>query len=214
MVVVPEWRKVKKIKSSGYYYYDPNLAYNVTPCDIGSFPHSDMVVKAAEKFFNSMNLSRPLLGVYVRTERMVQMEYAHGGFIDKCLKKFKIVLEQVKKMFNISDIALINDAGPHGSNSFSGYARNKANDIVSKLKSWKMNSYHYDPKSFKDFPQFSVFVASVEKEFLSRSDVVITLGRGGFSHSVADHFRVRSSTDRLFTMCSEAPDHLPNILGD
>ena len=212
MVVVPEWRKVKNIKTSGYYYYDPNLAYNATPCNIDSFAHSDLVVKAAEKFLDSIYLSHPLLGVYVRTERLVEMDNAHRGFIDKCFKKFQIVSEQVKKMFNISDIALINDAGPHGSNSFSHYARNKANDIVSKLKSWKMKSYHYDPKSFKDFPQFSVFVASVEKEFLSRSDVLITLGKGGFSHSVAGHFRVRSSTDRLFTMCSDHPDHLPNIL--
>ena len=200
MVVVPEWRKVKNIKS-GHYYYDPNLAYNATTCNIDSFAHSDLVVKAAEKFLNSIHLSRPFLGVYVRTERLVGTEYAHRGFMDKCFKKFKIVVEQVKKMFNISDIALVSDVGPHGSRSFSDYARNKANDIVSKLKSWKMNSYHYDPKSFKDFPQLSVFVASVEKEFLSRSDVLITLGSGGFSHSVAGHFRVRSSTDRLFTMC-------------
>ena len=172
-----------------------------------------MVLKAAEKFFDSIHLSRPLLGVYIRTERVVEMEYAHTGFIDECLKKFQIVVEQVKKMFNISNIALVSDVGPHGSKSLKGRENTlrKANDILSKFKSWHINSYHYDPKSFKDFPQLSAFVAFVEKEFLSQSDALIALGKGGFGRSVASHFRVRSSTDRLFTICSEAPDHLPNI---
>ena len=171
MVVIPYWRKVKNTKSQ-YYYYDPKFAYNSLPCDIDSFAHSEVVLKAAEKFFDSIHLSRPLLGVYIRTERVVEMEYAHTGFIDQCLKKFQIVVEQVKKMFNISNIALVSDVGPHGSKSLKGRENTlrKANDILSKFKSWHINSYHYDPKSFKDFPQLSTFVAFVEKEFLSQSD--------------------------------------------
>ena len=50
---------------------------------------------------------------------------------------------------------------------------------------------------FINFPQLNVFVASVEKEFLSLSNVLITIGWGGFQASVADHFKARHSADWL-----------------
>ena len=210
MVVVPQWRKFKPIRS-GYYYYDPHLVYNYTACGIESFPHSDLVVKAAREFYKSLSLLQPCIAVYVRTERLIQTDNKQRGHINRCLQKFRLVLERVKVMFQVShkNIVLVSDVGPHGSNTLRG--SRKAYSIMSRFKSWNIYSAHYDPKSYKDFPQLNVFVASVEKEFLSLSDVLITIGWGGFQESVADHFKARHSADRLFVLCSDTGDHLPNI---
>ena len=196
-VVFPSWKKVKSVNPYGYYY-DPNFRFNKRYCQDSGLPHSSKVMTAADRMLGRKGFSGHFISVYARTERM------SPDAVKKCLKRFPKLLNSKEKLYGIprSRVILIHDAGKYGSKSFNKRSRRKSHKILVFLKRLKMTIVHYDPNQNKDLPQDRTFVAAVEQEFISRSHVLVTLGRGGFMTNVKDRFVARQSVDRAYSLCN------------
>ena len=217
-VVIPEWRRVKNTEDP-LYYYDPsytrtNRTYS---CQLRSLAHTSYVIQAAKRMFQNLSLSRPFIGVHVRSERISEQElkWRRTGFINSCISNFSAILQVVMEEYNISleNVVFIHDGSQYGSDSMRSRERNASNYIISRIKAIGIKNIQYRSQTNStNINSASALVQFVEKEFLVSADVLITLGYGGFQNSLITKFKGKHSDgNNWYTLCSDSPrnDHLP-----
>ena len=99
---------------------------------------------------------------------------------------------------------MIHDLGSYGTKSCNyGHCVNGRSQLLSRIKSLGYRVISYDPTKFKSFPDNPGFASFVEREFLSNVDILVTLGGGGFQHSIILRFMKNSKSykDNLYRMC-------------
>ena len=64
----------------------------------------------------------------------------------------------------------------------------------------------FDPTQFHHFPHSPAFAAAVEQEYLSRVDILVTVGRGGFQQSIVDRFVKHSGKEIVYRICRISKD--------
>lgn len=62
---------------------------------------------------------------------------------------------------------------------------------------------YFDPAKFSSFPKNPAFASFVERRFLSRTDVLITLGVGSYQESIIRRFKLYAnhSSDDVHRIC-------------
>ena len=64
--------------------------------------------------------------------------------------------------------------------------------LLSQINSLSYRVVSYNPTKFKSFPNSPAFASFVEREYLSNVDILVTLGWGGFQHSIVERFKENS----------------------
>ena len=202
-VVVDRWKKVVTTYSD-WYYYCPQFTFNESYCHNEALPHTRLVLSTAQEMQHNYSLPERYIGIYVRTERIIQQEHKNPGKLKQCFDQLMTKLNTSRVLYDtpLSNVVLVHDAGKYGSNSFGYYnAMPRAKTLLEMFKSHKIRTVYYDPKVRKKVPQHRAFVASVEQEFLSRSYVLLTMGGGGFQKNVKKRFLASHDEDRLYVIC-------------
>ncbi len=198
-VVIPEWRLISP-NSKTYYFRDPNFALNLSNhCDSYSIPHGEMIMRAADAFSQSLDSLNPTLCIHIRIEALAFKEPTHKGFWQRCFPKLKPAIQSLMSKHNLTtkNIVAMHDMGKYGSGtavscSLCQHLKTKILSILHKLG---ITVIQYDPLNFNQPPNKG-FVSLVEKEFLSRSDYLLTVGVGSFQRSLIVKFlRTHSESD-------------------
>ena len=208
-VVVSSWSCIENINANGSYYYNPGYSCTAfqEKCHIFSFPRTQKILDAADEFRNSLSLPQTLIGVHLRTEKLALIDQKQPGHFDTCLDRLHAVAQTLLKKFNytVNNIVAIHDDSKYGSNTCVVGFQSKCNEFrdtaVEKLKSWGIKVVSYDPASFKR-PLHSGFVSIIEKEFLSGTNHLITVGGGRYQRSVESLFITKhQDSEPVYRIC-------------
>ena len=204
-VLFDNWRAIHIRPDSGYFYYVP---YFCRPCfgTLYNISHSQKVVEASQAFGERLNDSKTnlLVGVHIRAERLL-LKYK-GNFV-KCLKELSDTVKSVSG--NISSIQarihVIHDFSKYGSKTCWGDCSRYRSKYHSELKKLKFSVVYYEPEEYPSFPKGAVFASFVERKYLSKADVLVTVGHGGFQDTVIKRFLEHSEANKghLHRICSE-----------
>ena len=217
-IVLPNWHGLTTVPSNYTYYVndsDFHVVRNVPPCDPYTFPHASLVVKAAEKFRISLNLSNQFIAIHIRIERLLQNDAKQQGYWDKCMDRFQLVVQALKAKYSNNAIA-IHDYSKYGSSTCVVGPKSKCTNakdaIVRRLKTWGVQTVSYDPAVFNR-PTDSGFVALVEKELMASADHLLVVGGGWYQKGIIAMFKERQGRKQLFSLCdfTKGPDHLPGL---
>ena len=219
-VVVSRWRSIQNVSAGGFHYYNPGYSWlSLEKCRIFSFARTQMILDAADEFTNSLSLPQPLIGVHLRTERLALDDRKQPGHFNTCLNRLHAVAQALLKTFNytVNNIVAIHDYSKYGSNTCAIGSQRKCNEFrdtaVEKLKSWGIKVVSYDPASFKR-PLHSGFVSVIEKEFLSGTNHLITVGGGTYQRSVESLFitKHQDACEPVYRICQHfTPDILNGL---
>ena len=220
-VVVSSWRCIQNVSAGGFHYYNPGYSWlSLEKCRIFSFARTQMILDAADEFTNSLSLPEnfKLIGVHLRTERLALGDQKQPGHFDTCLNRLHAVAQALLKKFNytVNNIVAIHDYSKYGSNSCVIGSRSECDEFrdtaVKKLKSWGIKVVSYDPASFKR-PLHSGFVSVIEKEFLSGTNHLITVGGGRYQRSVESLFITKhQDSEPVYHICQHfTPDILNGL---
>ena len=145
-----------------------------------------------------------LVGVHIRAERLL---LKYKGIFVKCLKELSDTVKSVSG--NISSIQtrihVIHDFGNYGSKTCWGDCSRYRSKYHSELNKLKFSVVYYEPEEYPSFPKGAVFASFVEREYLSKADVLVTVGHGGFQDTVIKRFLEHSEANKghLHRICSE-----------
>ena len=207
-VVLDNWRD---IGLHSQYFYSIHGLNNMGCKDIFTIKHSESIIQTARNFSASLNLTRPIVGVHIRGERLLIDSKDSPSYYMHCLRQLKDLLEggtipgATKR-----NIVLFHDLGKYGSISchhYQGCVAEREN-FLTQINSFGYQIASFDPTGFRPAYLKSVFVAFVEKEFLSQVDVLVTVGLGNFQQNVVDRFLNRTSdvSGHLYRYCF-SPQH-------
>ena len=190
-------------KPNGYFYYVPHF---YKPCDyLNNTGHSQTVIKASQAFSRHLKDSEtaPRIGVHIRAERLFLK--LKGNFV-KCLKKLDDTIKIVLKNFKTTpQVRVIHDLGKYGTTGCKDNYCTKTYKLkfLSELKRLNLEAVYYEPDDNPSFPRTSMFAAFVEREYLSTSDVLVTVGFGGFQMILVEQFLHRSikNKEHLHRIC-------------
>ena len=165
--------------------------------------HSQAVINTSLDFAHSLNdsLTHPKVGVHIRGERIIQTYY--GNFV-KCFKELQTVLNTLISTAPDTQVRVIHDMGEYGTKSCNGFCQSQRPKLLSLIKDLGHRVVSFQPDKFPSVPHHSAFAACVEREYLSRMDELVTVGRGGFSDSIASRFLHHSghSKEKLHRICN------------
>ena len=198
-VVFGLWRGLCNTGDSHYFYYIPDYLY---ACSISTIDHSKAVIQAAKEFTQTRSKIRPVIGVHVRGERVLidfKDNYKH------CIEQLKTLLLAITNSTKTTrhNVQVFHDLGNYGTASCHGYysCRKSRTQFVSQIKQLGYPLVSFDPTKFNNFPHSPAFAAAVEQEYLSRVDILVTVGRGGFQQSIVDRFVKHSGKENLNRIC-------------
>ena len=197
------WRAIHPKLDTSYFYYVPNF---YKPCDhLYNMNNSQAVIKASQAFSRHLNDSEtaPRIGVHIRAERLFLK--LKGNFV-KCLKKLDDTIKIVMKNFKTTpQVRVINDLGKYGTTGCKeNYCSRYKLKFFSELKKLNLEAVYYEPDDNPSFPHTSMFAAFVEREYLSTSDELVTVGYGGFQMILVEQFVDRSikNKEHLHRICT------------
>ena len=203
-VVLDNWRDIDDSSYSRFFYYVQG--FNSIPCpQMFTAPHSTTVVTAAENFSKTLNLTRPVVGIHIRGEKLILGN--DPSYYTGCMQQLRELLDSgaLPTVAN-SSVALFHDLGKYGSNSCHHY-----NDCLSERLNFQteINDFgyrvaSYDPSGFRPALLQSVFAAFVENDFLSNVDILVTVGLGNYQGNIVDRFLNHTGgvRDNLHRLCS------------
>ena len=218
-VVVSSWRCIQNVSAGGFFYYNPSYSWAfIQKCHIFSFARTRKIVDAADEFGKSLSLPETVIGVHLRTEKLAVDDRKQPGHFNNCLDRLHAVAQALLKKFNltVNSIVAIHDYSKYGSNSCALGSRSKCEKFrdtaVKTLKSWGIKIVSYEPASFKK-PLHNGLVSVIEKEFLSGTNHLITVGGGGYQSSVASLFNAKhQNSEPVYRICSHfTPDQLNGL---
>ena len=197
-VIVKTWRSIHRHSDTNYFYVISDWK-DIKINDLYSIKHSEIVINASLEFTQTMSSARPVIGVHIRAERVLNA----GRNITHCLGELSNLLRN-GSIVNATDgkVHLFHDLGRYGTMGCGNGCNKKY--IISEIRQLGFPIVHYDPTNFKSFPTHRAFVAFVEQEYLSRVDVLVTVGFGGFQKSIVKTFLKYNggNSENLHRLCS------------
>ena len=201
-VLFGSWRAIHPKPDTSYFYYVPNF---YKPCEhLYNTNNSQTVIKASQAFSRHLKDSEtaPRIGVHIRAERLFLK--LKGNFV-KCLQKLDNTIKIVMKNFKTTpQVRVIHDLGKYGTTGCKdNYCIKFKLKFFSELKRLNLEAVYYEPDDNPSFPRTSMFAAFVEREYLSTSDVLVTVGFGGFQMILVEQFLHRSikNKEHLHRIC-------------
>ena len=211
-VLLHSWVGVHREPDSTTFYYIPEFVYR--PCrSIYKVNHSQSVVDAANTFALSMedDHTKTRIGVHVRGERLLTV---HKKKYKLCLRKVIDVIYGSYRNSSSYQVRLIHDLGEYGTKtcyqSDCNVLRKRFLFTVCQLG---FPCVHFYPSQYPSVAPSPAFVAAVEQEYLSRMDVLVTVGSGGFQTSTIAKFMQHADRNRnhLYKICSNKSDDSKNL---
>jgi hypothetical protein len=200
-VVFNNWRAIHSKPDTGYFYYVPKF---YKPCvDLYGVGNSQTVIKASQAFSQHLKDSEtaPRICVHIRGERVL---LTWGGNFLSCIKEIgDTVTMLMRNSTTTPQVRVIHDFSKYGTQSCWGNCGKYRSKFLSELKKLKLTSVYYDPVDYPSFPHTSMFVAFVEREYLSTCDELVTAGYGGFQLILVNNFVRRSikNKEHLHRLC-------------
>ena len=201
-VLFDEWRAIHTKPDTGYFYYVPEFKHYCS--NVYDMVHSQAVINTSLDFAHSINdsLTHTRIGVHIRGERIFQ-DY-HSNFV-KCFKELQTVLNTLISTAPDTQVHVIHDMGEYGTQSCDRFCQSQRPKLLSLIKDLGHRVVSFQPDKFPSVPHHMSFVACVEREYLSRMDKLVTVGRGDFSDSIASRFLHHSghSKENLHRICNK-----------
>ena len=198
-VLLDNWRGIHSKPNSYFFYYVPEF-YNPCSQSIHKVSHSQAIIDASRLFQQSLNdaETETKIGVHIRGEKLF-IKYKNFA---KCFQTLSNVLHEVAK--NTSTVRVIHDFGKYGTRSCHGSCTHQRQKFLTQIKKLGYRVVYFDPSKFPSFPRNSAFASFVECEYLSRMDVLVTVGFGSYQNSVVQRFLLHSNqnTEHLHRICT------------
>lgn len=210
-VLVANWRAVTKDRAIASFYYFPGYPWG--PCHYTDLiEHSLRVVNASREFARNLTSGvdhrrhrRRLLGVHIRGERVIT-EYK--GNASHCLTALGSLLGQLNQAGNFTTI-IIHDLTNVGTDSCYGNCAKKRKLFVRGINHLGYPVATFDPELYPSAVNNRGFASFVEKEYLANVDVLVTVGWGGFQHSLFQRFKHRHNrSDKDLHQICQSPNSL------
>ena len=184
-VLFNQWRAIRTKPNSMYLYYIPDFKRSCS--NVHDMVHSQAVINTSLDFAHSLNdsLTHTRIGVHIRGERIIQTYY--GNFV-KCFKELQTILNKFISSSPDTQVRVIHDMGEYGTQSCDRLCQSQRPKLLSLIKDLGHRVVSFQPEKFPSVPNHLSFVACVEREYLSRMDKLVTVGRGGFSNSITERF--------------------------
>ena len=199
-VLFDNWRAIHTKPDTTYFYYVPDFHKSCVGFDL--IDHSQRVIEASQAL--SMHLkdssNSPKIGVHIRGERLL-LKYKKN-FVG-CLKKLHNTVQNITRNLSNPQVRLIHDLTKYGTKSCRGDCSKYRSKYLSELKKLGFPVFNFDPTGYPSFPHNPAFAAFVEREYLSRMDVLVTLGHGGFQNTIVGRFLKHTTKEQLYRICSE-----------
>ena len=209
-ILINYWRDMESTKvSSNFFYRIPGFKW--THCyDFETCPFSQSVVSAAQQFRESLSEMHPVVGVHIRGERLIRN--FEGDYM-KCLTELKKLInsDNVSNLISKGSLYLLHDLGEYGTKSCSyPSCVSTTKRFVAGIKNLGYRIVYYDPVDFRPKQLQSAFSALVEMEYLSKVDVLITVGNGQFQNKIIERFmKLKGHDHNLTRICSGGEFELP-----
>ena len=199
-VLFNNWEAIHNVPDSHSFYYIPEFVYR--PCrSIYNVSHSQTVIDAADIFGLGLrdDKRKTRIGVHIRAERILAL---HKESFEICLEK---VWELINSTYRNSQVRIIHDLGKYGTRTCFGYCEVLRPYFSTKIARLGWHSAHFYPEGYSHLPRSAAFVAAVEQEYLSRMDVLVTVGAGGFQTRTITMFmkHAENSRNHLYKICSD-----------
>ena len=208
-VILDRWRDIQLDLPSSYFYFIPEFKWR--DCEeIDTVKHSEMVINAADKFRESLNKSRPVVGVHIRAERLLRDFKGNVSHYMDCLLQLTQILRN-GTIANVDhgSVHVLHDLGRYGSTSCENrYCKSGRSQFLSAVNRYfKKNVVSFDPGNFRPSAMQGAFAAFVEQEYLSTVDVLVTVARGEYQDHTVQRFLKKSGgrRDNLYRICHNPP---------
>ncbi len=205
-IIIPEWRLIQTASKSSLYYYDPTFPWRLSRgCSLANPPVSK-IIHAADNFTSSLNLSRPILGIHLRIERLslTRVKSQRPRYWEECMDTLEAAVRSLQSKYGIrpQSTVAIHDRGQYGSVASCPWPCTLVSqDIASLLEKLGVRVVHYEPASLGGSTG-RISVSIIEKEFLSQVDYLVTVGCGSFQKSLIDSFLEKhNNTDFHVSVC-------------
>ena len=216
-VIIPKWRDIQfPGMISKYFYSIPDYPWHSCP-DLRVIPHSQAVMNATDVFTKTITGEGPVIGVHIRSERILVDYKGNISHYKWCLKQLKELLENgtVPKVAH-NRIHVFHDLGNYGSMSCKDYCVSGHNAALSVTHGLGYKIMNFNPSILgSNVTSTRALPAFVDREYLSRADVLVTIGRGEHQQNTVDRFVENSggSTKNLYRICHNrhpVPDCYPD----
>ena len=216
-VIIPKWRDIQSPGMiSKYFYSVPDYPWHACP-DLRVIPHSQAVMNATDVFTKTITGEGPVIGVHIRSERILVDYKGNISHYKWCLKQLKELLENgtVPKVAH-DKIHVFHDLGNYGSMSCKDYCVSGHNAALSVTHGLGYKIMNFNPSILgSNVTSTRALPAFVDREYLSRADVLVTIGRGEHQQNTVDRFVKNSggTTENLYRICHNrhpVPDCYPD----
>ena len=216
-VIIPKWRDIQSPGMiSKYFYSVPDYPWHVCP-ELSVIPHTEAIMSATDVFTKTITGEGPVIGVHIRSERILVDYKGNISHYKWCLKQLKELLENGTVPNVAHDrIHVFHDLGRYGSISCKNFcvlgheaALNATYSLGYKIMNFNPSILGSNVTSTRALPAF------VDREYLSRADVLVTIGKGQHQQNIVDRFVKNSggSTENLYRICHNRhpiPDCYPD----
>ena len=166
---------------------------NYRKCTEQPVPHPKEMIQTANEYLNMLNKSKPLIGIHLRTERLIMGNNVKWPkcfmptlrpVISKLIGQHSIVAGELS-----NHLLVISDFNPRGSDTC--YYNNC--DVASQyILNWIYREWNVRPTVFQ--PELAGtstnkgYVSLVEMTMLTSVDYLVLVGHGNFQEQLASHF--------------------------
>ena len=213
-LIIDYWRDIERSDGvSTNFCRIPGYVW--THCyDFETAAFSQSVVGAAQKFRESLNETCPVVGVQIRGELLLRNFNGSQSQHMKCLTELGKLINSgsVSNLISNGSLYIFHDLGKYGTKTCSNnpLCKNRKKQFVDAIKNLGHRIAYYDSSEFRPKGLQSVFSALVEMEYLSKVDVLITVGRGQFQNKIIERFMKHKGHDgNLTRICSQGGFKLP-----
>ena len=217
-IVFRHWTGIRN-EPNKFYYHDPEFHIPLCP-QIHTLEHSRTVKITAQLLFAHLKLTRPLLGIHIRLEKLItHLDVQKPGTMKECVGKLMSTVKALKEKYNLKSgqVLAARDYGALGSQTCRQkqcYRIATELQIDARLTDLGVRLADYNPAVLK-IPNHSGLASTVEKELISTSDYLLTVGWGSFQRSVRDRILKRhpeGGIERVYSLCSREGDKLSNLI--
>ena len=195
------------------FWHNDEIKKLPTNCRVYPIPHSKGVLETATRFLQSLDIKRPFLSIHMRTERVIQHEPSHPGYVNSCIEELPSAINRTMQRHNLQDVLVLRDYGTYGSDSCTygnhskplEFCKSLSDKFVSRLQKFNIQVVDFDPTAFDGVPNNSGFASLVEADALLRGDILLTVGYGNFQKALRKRFAEKSkliSEECCYSVCS------------
>ena len=203
-LVLPSWRDIQPPGMiSSFFYSMPDFPWDNCQ-DVVLIPHSKTVMAAADKFVADKMKPHPVVGVHIRAERLLIDYKGDVTHFMGCLKQLKNLLGNgTVPSVPRENVHLFHDLGSYGSQTCKNFCKAGYDAVLSAVYKLGYKILYYEPPDDSYVPMKKTLAAFVDREYLTRVDVLVTIGRGAFQQNIVDRFISRSGgkRDDVYRIC-------------